>query len=255
MFFTTTRGHYDNNTIYKHTIRFWNKLLLEGGCDDIPRIASLKVLPAHQQTADDFVSTLRSEQYDVSVANGYFKHHDDSFYSGYLGDIIRMASYAQKYRHCQYWLWLEDDWILDGNAMGVPSPGWTICKLLSSAVSLMEQLPNLACVRFLSERANLIQSSPTENIYYIKDNYCGFPTFTFQPSIVRSRDLFVVSNLLRTPIIHSLRHLHIELLFTAIMNMVCGPDAAYGCFDYDLARALHIGVQGFASDKFPQLSN
>lgn len=232
-FFTTTKGHFGRKDIYKITV--------ENLFSKVPyhyffnRVAHIKVSPGEESVADEMEGYLTSRKFHVLKSLGEWQHHKMSHGYEYNKDIYAMFSNDIVGRD-RFSLWLEDDWILNGEDVGYK---------LSEAQNFLKFDPNYLSVRVNAERYDDDKILDNGKFKVQKENYTNWgPTFTFQPTVVKTDSIHYAYTLLRRNW-EQMKHLHVELQSTyCIRGLVANP-TPFAMFDYDQLNCTHIGAPPF----------
>lgn len=166
-------------------------------------------------------------------------HHSENHLShsaGYFKDIYKAYS-DKEIRKQKYSLWLEDDWILNSKE--------PVEDLIKEAIKFLDDNPDQLCVRFNSSEdyglpeGNYLENSG--NILTQAINYTKYgPTFTFQPNISRTRDIFIAWKAAQN-YLNKLGQYHCELMSGDLLKPMSNSETPFSFFDTKRAYANHIG--------------
>lgn len=230
--FTSTKGHYGRKDIYKTTVEsILNQLKGIGGIN-LSLNAHIKWGHGEDNEADEIADYLENIGFYVMDTKGDWNHNDSSHATGYTSDIIKAFSspYVLK---SQYSLWLEDDWVLQGD----------VKKFVYNSISVLNCQPNKLCVRANNQEPKEYTYSHNriDSIFEQKENYTPWgPTFTFQPTIVRSRDVHIAYRLIRDNW-EQLKNQHIELTSGIAMKTLSDDSRPFCFVDPKVCHSVHIG--------------
>lgn len=233
--FTTTKGHYGRDDLYKLTIENLKDL---GVLDKF----NYKVVHIKQFGNDTDKVNILTEYF---TSNGFFvitstkekTEKLEEYHNEYQKDITKMFSNGLVNRS-EFSLWLEDDWVIKTKE--------NLWNEFQYACEILKNEKDLLSVRINHEE-------PTED-KYIKynhkinlqgDNYTQWgPTFTFQPTIVRTRDAYQAYRIINQ---HNknIGHLHIELQSGIGFKVLSEFKNPFAFFKPSIIKAYHIGAPPF----------
>lgn len=229
--FTTTKGHFGHKEIYKTTVlNLENKI---GGLDYFPlKLAHIK--ESESDSAAEMKLWLESKGFEVLVTKGRWSHGDLSHQQEYLRDIHKTFNHRilQTFPHA---LWLEDDFVFVEKSA-------RLADSLSVAREVLKFDHNVLGFRFLREGDNDIKQRTSAKPYG-ENLFSQRVEFSFNPTVVRPRDVFINMSLLAKNIHYLSRHC--ELAYTQIAQMITESDAPFVCLEPDQAFVRHVGTKEF----------
>lgn len=227
--FTSTRGHFDVKTRYLETLDALNAQIPLGHFAGL--FANIKVSPGEEQIGADMERILTAKGFTVRQAVGVWNHGEDgSHQREYLSDLYHMYNDPAVLRH-QYVLHAEDDWAFT-------SFNGDLLKHFATATRILDNEPETMQVRFArfaneAERIRGLYAKHGINGLVENETNEGFRTndFSFNPSVMRSRDLKIATHLFNAGIfrlpIHvehgqgmMIRHLSRTQTCLAVLNPV-----------------------------------
>jgi len=230
--------NYKSNYTYEKTINslfdqvdknlFKNKLL------------HLKSREGEEGVADNIKNFCDDKDIRVIETKENFEHHSDNALShaaGYFKDIYKAFSDLD-IRKQKYSLWLEDDYLFRLRMISLE-------EAFKQSIKFLDNNPEQLCVRFnlglnFTKAVNSIKES--HNIFTQDLNYTQYgPTFTFQPNISRTTDIFVAWRAAQN-LLHKLEILHCELVSGEILktNLTNSP-TPFSFFNPKKIFSEHIG--------------
>lgn len=234
--FTSTKGHFGRKDIYLITV----KDLLSRANIFYNKTAHIKRSQNDDAVFDDMHRNLSELGFNVIWTFGEWSHNNPSHAYEYTKDIVKMFN-DSNVNKCEYSCFWEDDWTLR------VTNGFrnSISRLLYEGIGILYENPELLSVRFNSQPYEKDKVINKEGYLLQAENYTPWgPTFTFQPTIVRTRDMKIAYNLIARNWNH-FKDIHIELASgIALKNLTTSP-TPFAFFDYDLVRAIHIGAPPF----------
>lgn len=235
VFFTTTSGHFGQTEIYKRTVENLQKKLgsVEDYCD-VDYFANIKAKrDEDKDKAEEIENWLKQKGFATQIRFGEWSHGNQSHCEEYTKDII--SSFCHPFvQRSQYALWAEDDFILKGN----------VDSFMGHSISLLRNNPDVLCVRAnhgTDLKDGTYESSSIPTIFHQNKNYTPYgPTFTFQPTIVRSRDVRNAYRLVRDSW-HKVKDQHIELTSGQAMGIFSDSNLPFCFIDPKICHSIHIG--------------
>lgn len=244
--FTSTLGHFQRKDIYQQTVdsfdrafplRFYSKT-----------IAHIKVSPGEADIAAQMQANLSPRFSTVMNTIGRWSHQDPhgSHQKEYLRDMARV--YSSPEIKTPYVLACEDDWHVVTNQR--------FDDLLSRAVDLLEQNPDIMQVRFprfaneferinrLKEKHGLDRSAERlDKTFYVSDD------LSMNPSIYRTRDIRAV--VLATQSLNVPKHVEhgVREVFARVLTTHPLP---FAFFDPELVHICHLGTPIGQSDSLTE---
>lgn len=192
--FSSTKGHFDIKTRYLDTVKSLNQQLLISSFN-LP-IANIKY-----EEENDILWWMKEELknygFIVNLAKGEkWSHSNQSHQSGYLEDMWNIFSKPEVLKNPYIFL-CEDDWLF--NIKDKNLGYW-----FNYATKLLAEIPGMNQVRFARfenehERINNLQKKHNldRSAQWVDPNYFLCDDFSCNPSIFRSRDLFLALSLMK----------------------------------------------------------
>lgn len=230
--FTTTKGHFGRKDLYKHGVQQW-----DGKADQY--YAHIKVTPGEESIADEMEKYLASKGYFVERTHGKWSHNETSHSFEYTKDITK--AFNSSFVHgATYSIFLEDDWVIKGD----------IDFSLQEALSCLEDEKDTLAVRWNNEDEGLSGLNGSYNYRcttlcrQLQDYTPYGPTFTFQPTLVRTRDIYQAYRLIGKHW-EQMQHVHIELASGYGFKALSDSDTPFYFVHPDTACSVHIGEEPF----------
>lgn len=233
LLFTSTAGHFGFYDIYQSTITHLERSLDGSLSLFASKIAHLKVRPRpeEEERVAAMEGWLVSKGFTVVITRGEWSR-GMSHQNEYLRDIARVTDLAAL-QAAPFTLWLEDDSPIETVGGGDLTP------LLSEGCN------HLLNHHVLSYRFARLGSG--ESLTRVDSRVHVSPVFHFQPTLCRSRDLFLASNLIRLNWAQ-FSHMQCELAFTHAMRALGGEQSASLVCDPTVGYSHHLG-----GPDYPQL--
>jgi hypothetical protein len=242
--FTSDKGHFGRKDIYKYTVNSITKQLENDF--DLKKFAHIKssgCVVQQEKEAEKIAKDLRALDFTTAITAGNWSHNDSSHATGYTEDIIRTFS-EEAVLENQYSIWLEDDWILKGDPV----------KWVNQSLDILKYHPEILAVRAnhgteLPEGEGAWETFPRRHkesdILRQGPNYTNWgPTFTFQPTVVRTRDVFQAYRIVRSNWEH-FRNEHIELTSGIAMKVFSDSEMPFLFANPQICHSIHIGEPDF----------
>lgn len=234
--YTSTKGHFGQKNLFKHTVkRLEQKIPL---FSDFFKLAHIKISPGEEEFGGQMANWLFGMGWKVKFTVGEWNHNNQSHAVGYYKDKLRIFSFPQLHKY-KYTLFVEDDWLInvDENRTQI---------LLDGALDFLDHNLDALCVRINNEKE---EPNPADakvrNFLYCQGltrNQYG-PTFTFQPTIVRTSEWYHSLRLINKNL-HILEHKHCEIVSGEAMHNFSDSFTPFYYFDPKLISATHIGEEG-----------
>lgn len=234
LIFTTTRGHFGFQDVYKTSINFIEKKL--GSLNIFSnRIAHIKVRDneIERERLPEMVYFFNSKNIETIVTYGNWER-GMSHQNEYLKDINKSVN-SKQIQSSPYTLWFEDD---------SPIEGENILNSFFKAINLLEYNQEVLNIRYIREGLK-----ENEHFYKIDQNICFSNTFDFQPNISRSRDLLLASNLINKNWEY-FKNIQCEMAFRLAMENFSSSKFKFLGFNPELYFSYHIGTPEY--NKFLQ---
>jgi hypothetical protein len=144
---------------------------------------------------------------------------------------------------CDYSFWVEDDWVIR-LANGSHYYGYTR-EFLFEAMEILRHNPELLSVRFNNQPCDEDKVIRKDGYLLQGENYTQWgPTFTFQPTVVRTRDMYIAYKLIEENQ-DKIGNLHIELQSGLGLKQLSLSKTPFAFFDYNEVKSVHIGVPNY----------
>lgn len=234
--YTSTKGHFGQKDLFKHTAkRLEEKVPF---CRDFFKLAHIKVSPGEEELGEKMGNWLAEMGWIVKATVGGWNHNNQSHAVGYYQDKLKVFSQPQLHRY-KYTLFVEDDWLINVDENKTQS-------LFCSALDYLNDKLDALCIRINNEKEepNLADLKVRNFLYCqgLTRNQYG-PTFTFQPTIVRTAEWYHSLRLINKNL-HILEHKHCEIISGEAMNNFSDSFTPFYYFDPKLISATHIGEDG-----------
>jgi hypothetical protein len=236
--FITTRGHYGRKDIYKTSVpNLFSKIEKSFFKDRIVHIKRFD--------GDDDVYR---EMFQFFFAMGFYiiesKYESSGkelavYHNEYQKDIVKMFE-NERVQSNEFSLWFEDDWIIKYKERSLDS-------YLTHGCSSLRKNKDLLSVRINCEAPESPDKTVRYDEYLLLQNvnYTQWgPTFTFQPTIIRSRDAMLAYRIIQENQ-QSIGHLHIELQSGLGFKRLSRSNTPFAFYDMDKLRCFHIGSSPF----------
>lgn len=233
--FTTTKGHYGREGLYKLTIENLKEL-------GVLNKFNYKVVHIKQFGDDSDKLNAISEYF---LRNGFFiitskkekTEKLEEYHNEYQKDITKMFSSGLVNRS-EFSLWLEDDWIIKTKE--------NLWDQFQYGCAILKNEKDLLSVRINHEFPTKDKYiAYNHKIFLQGDNYTQWgPTFTFQPTIVRTRDAYQAYRLINQNS-KNIGHLHIELQSGIGFKALSEFKNPFAFFNPKDINAIHIGAPPF----------
>lgn len=238
-FFTSTKGHFKNKTIYKHTLQNLEQKL----ASTTKVFAHIKVTPGEEWIADEIESIIISIFPNTIVFQtiGQWNHIDGSSHFEYLKDIHTLF---EKSRYYNYALFLEDDWLFnDKTAIAFyHEVELDFAEEMNRAKGWLKAVPEIFCYRWLRNDPEIASRTGAKldfgNLLYSQQK-----EFSFNPCIVRPKEMFLIASFVVKMYNHL--HPHCEMAFTQAIDFLFNGKAK---FVFEAKQSItHIGTQEFVN--------
>ena len=229
LMFTSAKGHFG----YKNSYEFvMNDLWKHGFTSVFKKIAHIKYRGNEDHDAELIEENLKFNSYEVIKTRGDWEHNSSSHAKEYYKDQLKLFSSHAK----PYSLFQEDDYFLHCS-------GETIYKYFYEAIEFLEKNPQALCVRINAEPDRHINGATkiTDSIYRQDEDRTVYgSTFTFQPTILRTRDYLAALRIINNNL-HLLDSVHCEILSGQVFKQFSDDKSPFYFFDPDLVWCEHIG--------------
>jgi hypothetical protein len=233
--YSSTKGHFGFKNSYQFTIEKLKKNL--GG--DFWRIKKYCNIKRSNEENEreiflEMCEFLQKNDFYVLNTCGNWSHNNSSHAVGYYQD---MFSVFKNIPHTEFTLVIEDDWLIHSAIQ--------FNFAIEFAIKFLKETKNALCFRVNSEPDRRINGATKvrefQGLYRQDEDFTKFgSTFTFQPTIVRTRDwwhsLRIINNNL-----HLLDSVHCEILSGQVFKQFSDDKSPFYFFDPELIWCEHIG--------------
>lgn len=228
IFLTTTRGHFNHKDIFIKTLTDWqNKNYLNLFQE---KIAHIKVSPDEIHLGQDMSEAFNNFNFNEVIGTvDEWKHFDKSHFLGIINDLHRLSYEASQ----PYCFILEDDWLIHCYEHDLE-------YYINKSINLLEEFPDAMSVRFPRHKDDANHFPGTE-LTEDKEITKQGNLFSFNPTIVRTRDLYNALSLAKHNI--NIVENNAEVGMTYIYKNFSMMDKPFLTFNPQLVRALHIGTE------------
>lgn len=230
VFFLTTAGHFGHLNVYQTTVKHYRAKL--GGSLDLfqNRFAHIKVRKAEQDRLPDMIDFLLDNDIKPVVTGGEWAR-GLSHGAGILEDVHRVFN-REDVHAAPFSFWVESD-----SPINVKTGG-TLAEYLSTAVAVVNGNKDILSIRF--QREGVGRGTP------ISDLFDMVSTWDFQPTVARTRDLWLASKIIAD---HPAQFAAVqcEAAFRAASDTLSYSGARYLCFNPDRVTSHHIGAPDYAT--------
>lgn len=227
LLFSTSRGHFGFKNSYEFVV---DNLVGKVGFG--LKLAHIKFQEGEEDTLINMGDFLEKKGYAVLRTEGKWKHNSISHAEEYFKDQLKLFSAHAK----PYSLLAEDDFVIKTSAKSIEF-------YLKHGVQFLEDNPQALCVRVNSEPdRHLNGATKIDDLIYRQDEDRSKwgSTFTFQPTIVRTRDYLFALKLINQNL-NLLETTHCELLSGYVFKQFSDDKSPFYFFDPDLIWCEHIG--------------
>jgi hypothetical protein len=234
LIFTTTRGHFGFQDVYKTSINFMEKKL--GSLNVFSNcIAHIKVRDNDEEKSrlPEMVSFFKSKNINSIITYGNWDR-GMSHQNEYLKDINKCVN-TKEIQSSPFTFWFEDD---------SPIEGKDLFDSFLKAILILQQNQDVLNIRYIREGLK-----ENEHFYKKDENICFSNTFDFQPNISRSRDLLCASNLINRNWEY-FKNIQCEMAFRIAMENFSNSKFKFLGFNPESYFSYHIGTPEY--NKFLQ---
>lgn len=234
--YTSTKGHFGQKDLFKFTVdRLEKKVPL---FSDFYKTAHIKVSRDECYLGVYMMDWLIEKGWVVKVTIGEWSHNNKSHAEAYYADKLKVFSHPDLHKY-KYTIFFEDDWLLNVDEKRTQI-------LLDGALDFLNNETSALCVRINNEAEDVNPADiRVRNFLYcqgLNRNQYG-PTFTFQPTIVRTLEWYHALRLINKNI-HQLEFTHCEILSGEAMKNFSDSQTPFCYFDPRLISVTHIGEEG-----------
>jgi hypothetical protein len=234
--FSTTMGHGGRHT-YEETIndlfeKFNPKLFSN-------KVLHLKVRNEEKDKAEEIKDFCSKLDIRVIETEEDVVHHSEDHLchsAGYFKDIYKAYSDLEL-RKQKYSLWLEDDWLFNSRVISLENA-------FKQSIKFLDENPDQLCVRFNSEQdfkkpKKSIKKS--HNFFHQDLDYTQYgPTFTFQPNINRTNEIFIAWKAAQM-YLDKLGIVHCEIMSGQLLKQLTNSPTPFSFFNPKKIYSSHIG--------------
>ena len=227
LLFTSSRGHFGFTNSHEFVVNNF----IGKACFDL-KLAHIKFQDGEETVLRNTESFLINKGYKVLKTKGEWKHNSSSHAKEYYKDQLKLLSSHGK----PYSLQNEDDFI-------IKTSDKSIHFYLKKGIEFLERNPQALCVRINAEPDwHLNGSTYIEEFIYRQDEDRTVygSTFTFQPTILRTRDYLAALRIINNNL-HLLDSVHCEILSGQVFKQFSDDKSPFYFFDPDLVWCEHIG--------------
>lgn len=231
--YSSTRGHWGFKNSYEFTINNLKKIF-RSDFDRLNKYCNVKRGSEEDEykTFCEMDQFLTKNGFKVLATDGAWSHNNSSHAVGYYQDML---SVFDNIYHTEYTFVCEDDWLIHSE-----EPFWAC---LESGIDFLNKNKNALCIRINSE-PDKRKDGATEvrrGIYRQDESFTPYgSTFTFQPTIVRTRDWWHSLRIINQNL-HLLETTHCELLSGYVFKQFSNDTSPFYFFNPDLIWCEHIG--------------
>ncbi len=238
-FFTSTKGHFDIKDRYKETLSKLDALIpLHNFGQLIAHIKGDDKEPENKEIEE----VLLSYGFEIHKSVAPWKHEDLSCHSEYLKDITKISRLVTQ----PYFFHMEDDWLFS-------IENKDFFYYLKRGIDILQN-PDYVSVRIVRhkneiERIGGMMAKHGINSKVILNNeefFTHSDLHSFNPNLMRSRDVFLACNYIERQKSHF--SANCEIAFTQILKTFSNAVDCEVCFQPELIRALHVGTKRFEED-------
>ena len=234
--FSTTMGHGGEHT-YEESI---NDLFGKFDPDLFTnRVLHLKTREEETNKAEEIKEFCSDSNIRVIETKEDIVHHSENHLShsaGYFKDIYTAYSDLEL-RKQKYSLWLEDDWLFKSRVISLKNA-------FKQSIKFLDQNPDQLCVRFNSgndfkKPKKSIKKS--HNLFHQDLDYTQYgPTFTFQPNINRTNEIFMAWKGAQR-YLDKLGMVHCEIMSGELLKQLSNSPTPFSFFNPNKIYSKHIG--------------
>lgn len=231
--YSSTKGHFGFKNSYQFTI----DSLMENLGDDffsLAKYCNVKRENGDRKVFSEMEDFLGKRGFIINQTFGDWSHNNTSHAKEYYKDMLSIFG---KFYQKQFTLAVEDDWIFK------TGEDENLSNKINEAILFLKTNNAPLCVRINSEPERRTNGATRINksIYRQDESFTPYgSTFTFQPTIVRTRDwwhsLRIINNNL-----HLLDSVHCEILSGQVFKQFSDDQSPFYFFDPELVWCEHIG--------------
>lgn len=233
-FFTSTRGHFGQKYLYRHTLkRLEEKIPL---FISYYKVAHIKVTPGEEELGEEIERDLIDYGFEVLKTTADWRHNDSSHVVGYYQDMMKVYSDPDLREYPYVFAW-EDDWLIEGENLE---------PLIHEALKFLKENIDSLCVRVNKKEDNDISRTfeATKNIVGQRIDYTNWgPTVTFQPTLFKTAPWAYSVQLINNNL-DILETIHCELASGNAMKNFSNSKTPFYFFRPDVLSVKHIGEEG-----------
>jgi len=235
IFFTTTKGHFDQHRIYQKTILELEKQTnLKETFGAL--VAHIKVSEGDEDIYLEQKKFLEDRGFKVLSTKGKWKHDDVSHYIEHIKDINTLIRDPDVNKN-DYIFWLEDDYLFNIKKHNFK-------YYIDESINKLKNNKDIICNRFYrSDTKDNIEEVRTQLYNYDSETKTYAMEFTFSCSLCRTRDLYVTTLLMEK--FYDPYKIHIEGCFNLCLVNMSKIKNQYLVWDRDLIYIIHIQEKNY----------
>lgn len=237
--FSTTMGHGGIHTYKKCIHNLFSRLDLDLFTNRVLHLKTREGEEGVAQEVKDFCSR-KDVKIRVIESKESVVHHSENHLAhsaGYFKDIFKAYSDLE-IRKQKYSFWLEDDWLLKSDSISLKD-------VFKKSLDFLDENPDQLCVRFNGSEEFGEPEGPflveNDNIFTQAINYTQYgPTFTFQPNINRTNEIFIAWKAAQN-YLDKLGSHHCELMSGDLLKGATNSKTPFSFFNTHKLYSKHIG--------------
>jgi hypothetical protein len=234
--FCTTMGHGGRDT-YEETI---TSISDQAESLFSRKVLHLKTKPNQEDKAEEIKTFCSKFDIEVIETKADVVHHSNNHQihsAEYFKDVFKVYSHPS-FRKEEYSFWLEDDWVIKEN-------GKKMIDACLESMHFLDENPDQLCVRFNSEKdfgpCNKDHFIDSGDIFTQGKNYTHYgPTFTFQPNISRTKEIYVAWKSGQR-YLDQLANYHCELMSGDLLKNLTESTTPFSFYNPEKIYSQHIG--------------
>ncbi|MBP9682981.1 MAG: hypothetical protein KBD76_16390 [Bacteriovorax sp.] len=231
LLFTTTKGHFGFKNSYEFVVKDLDQRIFPK-----LKLAHIKYQKDELRYLGLIEDSLQKRGFKTLTTEGKWGHNSTSHASEYFKDQLKLfSSHALPYSFI-----CEDDFLCKIESSEYPT---SLKKILEIGMDFLEQNPKALCVRINSEPDRHKNGATKINDLIYRQDEDRTPwgsTFTFQPTIVRTRDYLATLRIINNNL-HLLDSVHCEILSGQVFKQFSDDKSPFYFFDPELVWCEHIG--------------
>ena len=209
------------------------------------KILHLKSRPEDKEISEKIKEFCKLSDIRVIETISNVKHHSENIKNHsaeYFKDIYKAYS-DEEIRKQKYTLWLEDDYVFVEESL-------LLYDSFVTAIKYLDENPDQLTVRYnqsnhtvnaLEDYADKDYNKVSEDIFIQGSKYTQWgPTFTFQPNISRSNEIYIAWKAAQN-YLDDLNRYHCELMSGDILKTITQSNTPFSFFNPKKIFSKHIG--------------